>query len=45
VSRFLRRCGISIPDARTYRELGDIILDRLREVKDYFKDELEVLEQ
>lgn len=44
VSRFLRRCGISIPDARTYRELGDIILDRLREVKDYFRDELEVLE-
>jgi hypothetical protein len=45
VSRFLRRCGISIPDARTYRELGSIILGRLREIRDYFKDELEVLEQ
>jgi hypothetical protein len=45
VSSFLRRCGISIPNASTYRELGSIILGRLGEIRDYFKDELEVLEQ
>ena len=45
VSSFLRRCGIHIPSSRTYRELGDNILTRMSEIKDYFKDELEVLEQ
>jgi hypothetical protein len=45
VSRFLMRCGISIPEARTYREFGSILLGRLGEIRDYFRDELEVLEQ
>ena len=45
VSRFLRWCGIHIPSAYSYRELGHIILGRLSEIRDYFKDELEVLEQ
>lgn len=45
VSRFLRSCGISIPHASTYMELGSILLGRLGEIRDYFKDELEVLEQ
>lgn len=45
VSSFLRSCGIHIPSARTYRELGYILLDRISEIRDYFRDELEVLEQ
>lgn len=45
VSSFLRRCGISIPNASSYMELGSIILGRLGEIRDYFKDELEALEQ
>ena len=31
--------------AYTYRQLGDIIDERMRELRRYFKDELEVLEQ
>lgn len=45
VSQFLRWCGIHIPSAYSYRELGHILLNRLKEIKDYFRDELEVLEQ
>ena len=45
VSRFLRRCGITIPSAYSFRELESIIRGRLAEIQDYFKDELEVLEQ
>ena len=45
VSRFLRWCGIHIPSAYSYRELESILQKRLEEVRDYFKDELEVLEQ
>lgn len=45
VSSFLRRCGFYIPRAYTYRQLGDIINERLGEIRHYFKDELEVLEQ
>jgi hypothetical protein len=44
VIRFLRWCGIHIPSA-SYRELESILQQRLEEVRDYFKDELEVLEQ
>jgi uncharacterized protein (DUF2267 family) len=45
VSRFLRRCGISIPSSYSERELMSNVLEALGKVKDYFKDELEVLEQ
>ena len=45
VSRFLRWCGINIPSSYSYREFRSILQQRLEEVKDYFKDELEVLEQ
>lgn len=45
VSRFLRSCGISIPNAYSYSEYGSILLGRLGEIRDYFKDELEVLEE
>lgn len=45
VSRFLRSCGISIPNASSYSEYGSILLGRLGEIRDYFKDELEVLEE
>lgn len=45
VRSFLRRCGIAVPNAYSYRELGNNILTILHEVKEYFRDELEVLEQ
>jgi hypothetical protein len=45
VSSFLRRCGFYIAKAYTYRQLGDIIDERMREIRRYFRDELEVLEQ
>ena len=45
VSSFLRRCGFYIARAYTYRQLGEIIDERLREIRRYFRDELEVLEQ
>lgn len=45
VRSFLRRCGIDIPNTYSYRDLGSILDNRMREIKDYFKDELEALEQ
>jgi hypothetical protein len=45
LSRFLRGCGIPIPRTPSYIELRSSIQERLKEIKDYFKDELEVLEQ
>ena len=45
VRSFLRRCGIAVPNSYSYRELGDNILTILHKVKEYFRDELEVLEQ
>ena len=45
VISFLRWCGIHIPSAYSYRERESILQQRLEEVRDYFKDELEVLEQ
>lgn len=45
VSLFLRWCGIHIPSAYSYRELRTYLQERLSEIRDYFQDELEVLEQ
>lgn len=45
VRSFLRRCRIHIPNTYSYRELGPILQERLREIREYFKDELEALEQ
>lgn len=45
VSSFLRSCGIHIPSSYSYKEFRSILQQRLEEVKDYFRDELEVLEQ
>ena len=45
VRGFLRKCGFYIPNATSYSDLRYSIQGALEEVKDYFKDELEVLEQ
>ena len=45
VRRFLRGCGINIPNAASERDLTSSVREALLNVKDYFQDELEVLEQ
>lgn len=45
VSSFLRSCGINIPQTYTYKNFENVIKNLLKEIREYFKDELEVLEQ
>lgn len=45
VRSFLRGCGMHIPNAQSYNDLRRSVLGKLGQIRDYFKDELEVLEQ
>lgn len=44
VKSFLMRCGIQFPDTYSYKEVENILKDKLKEIQDYFQDELEILE-
>lgn len=45
VRNFLRSCGMNIPNAYLDRERISMVKEALIKVREYFKDELEVLEQ
>lgn len=45
MASFLRGCGLYLPSFPTYRDARDGVMSMLAKVREYFKDELEILEQ
>lgn len=45
VASFFRGCGFHLPSFRTYRDMREGLSDLIGKIRDYFREELEVLEQ